>query len=157
MKQLRIIYTDNARPLINIAINKGNIGDNKSEYFDRLAPYFIFVVIAGISLLVWLFLWICWANQCCCCDFLHSKQYRLLAFWIAIVFYFGMIACCISGYVFVYRFKIDLAGATCAFEKLYWDMKEGQLREEYPKWDGLDSIGEKLNTLSEFILEFSRK
>jgi hypothetical protein len=107
--------------------------------------------------LVWLFLWICWANQCCCCDFLHSKQYRLLAFWIAIVFYFGMIACCISGYVFVYRFKIDLAGATCAFEKLYWDMKEGQLREEYPKWDGLDSIGEKLNILSEFILEFSRK
>jgi hypothetical protein len=59
-----------------------------------------------------------------------------------------MIACCISGYVFVYRFKIDLAGATCAFEKLYWDMKEGQLREEYPKWDGLDSIGEKLNILS---------
>ena len=100
---------------------------------------------------MWGFLWICWANQCCCCDFLHAKQYRLLAFWVAIVFYFGMIACCISGYVFVYRFKVDLAGATCAFEKLYWDMKEGQLRKEYPKWDGLNSIGSKLVLLSQFI------
>ena len=100
---------------------------------------------------MWGFLWICWANQCCCCDFLHAKQYRLLAFWVAIVFYFGMIACCISGYVFVYRFKVDLAGATCAFEKLYWDMKEGQLRKEYPKWDGLNSIGDKLELLSKFI------
>ena len=100
---------------------------------------------------MWGFLWICWANQCCCCDFLHAKQYRLLAFWVAIVFYFGMIACCISGYVFVYRFKVDLAGATCAFEKLYWDMKEGQLRKEYPKWDGLNFIGSKLDNLSKFI------
>ena len=62
-----------------------------------------------------------------------------------------MIACCISGYVYVYRFKIDLAGATCAFEKIYWDMKEGQLREEYPKWDGLNSIGSKLEILIKFI------
>jgi hypothetical protein len=67
-----------------------------------------------------------------------------------------MIACCISGYVYVYRFKIDLAGATCAFEKIYWDMKEGQLREEYPKWDGLNSIGSKLDLLSKFIEELMK-
>ncbi len=67
-----------------------------------------------------------------------------------------MIACCISGYVYVYRFKIDLAGATCAFEKIYWDMKEGQLREEYPKWDGLNSIGSKLEILIKFIEELNK-
>ena len=104
---------------------------------------------------MWGFIWICWANQCCFCDFLHAKQYRLLSFWVAIIFYFGMIACCISGYVYVYRFKIDLAGATCAFEKIYWDMKEGQLREEYPKWDGLNSIGNKLEILHKFIKELN--
>ena len=30
-------------------------------------------------------------------------------------------------------------------------MKEGQLRKEYPKWDGLNSIGSKLVLLSQFI------
>ena len=147
----RTIYTDNARPLINMAIGKGSYSYNRGEYVERLGPYFFFVVCAGISLIVWVFVWICWANQCCCCDFLHAKQYRNLAFWVAIIFYFGMIACCISGFVYLYRFNIDLNGATCAFEKVFYDMKEGQMKKDYPKWEGLESISWKIKNLSGFI------
>ena len=147
----RTIYTDNARPLINMAIGKGSYSYNRGEYVERLGPYFFFVVCAGISLIVWVFVWICWANQCCCCDFLHAKQYRNLAFWVAIIFYFGMIACCISGFVYLYRFNVDLNGATCAFEKVFYDMKEGQMKKDYPKWEGLESISWKIKNLSEFI------
>ncbi len=147
----RTIYTDNARPLINMAIGKGSNSYNRGEYVERLGAYFFFVACAGISLIVWVFVWICWANQCCCCDFLHAKQYRNLAFWVAIIFYFGMIACCISGFVYLYRFNIDLNGATCAFEKVYYDMKEGQMKKDYPKWEGLESISWKIKNLSGFI------
>ena len=115
----RIIYTDNPKQSINLSIKKGNPNDNKSEYFDRLPPYITFLVIAGFSLLMKVFFGFVGLINVTVVIFLHAKQYRLLAFWVAIVFYFGIITYCISGYVFVYRFKVYLSGATYAFEKIY--------------------------------------
>ena len=83
----KTIYIDNPKQLINLSIKKRNPNDNKSEYFDRLPPYFTFFVIAGFSLLMYGFLWICWANQFTVVIFLHAKQYRLLNFWVCFLFY----------------------------------------------------------------------
>ena len=115
----RTIYFDNPKQLINLSIKKGNPNDNKSEYFDRLPPYFTFLVITGFSFLMKVFFGFVGLINVTVVIFLHAKQYRLLAFWVAIVFYFGIITYCISGYVFVYRFKVYLSGATYAFEKIY--------------------------------------
>ena len=41
-----------SQPLINKAIGKGSSYENNSAYFNRLAPYFIFVVCAVISILI---------------------------------------------------------------------------------------------------------
>ena len=140
-----------SQPLINKAIGKGSSYENNSAYFNRLAPYFIFVVCAVISIIMWIFLIICYRAQCCCCDWLHTTEYKRLSWWLAIIFYLGSIACCISGFVYLYRFSRRLYGVTCALERFYYDTMDGQLKTTEPKWVGLNNTNKKMETLVSFI------
>ena len=60
----KFINHDNAEPLINLLIEKGE--GNKAAYMDHLGFYFFFVACAGLSIIIFIFNWICWKNQCCC-------------------------------------------------------------------------------------------
>ena len=104
--------------------------------------YFIFVACAGISIIVWVFNWICWLNQCCCCDFLHNPVNKRIAWWMSFIFLLGILACCISGCVSVNRFGFALEGARCAVDRIYYDSLYGQLKEDEPKWKGLNNIND---------------
>ena len=72
-------------------------GEGWSDYVDRIGLFFFFVACAGISLIVWVFNWVCWLNQCCCCDFLHNPVNKRIAWWTSFAFLLGILACCISG------------------------------------------------------------
>lgn len=89
--------------------------------------YFFFVACAGVSIVVWIFNWICWTNQCCCCDFLHNPINKRIAWWMSFSFLLGMLACCISGCVSVNRFGFALEGAWCAVDRIYYDTINGEL------------------------------
>ena len=89
--------------------------------------FFFFVACAGVSIIVWIFNWICWLNQCCCCDFLHNPVNKRIAWWISFIFLLGMLACCISACVTVNRFGFALDGALCSLDRIYYDFKNGQL------------------------------
>ena len=114
-------------------------GEGWDDYVDRIGLFFFFVACAGISLIVWVFNWICWLNQCCCCDFLHNPINKRIAWWLSFTFLCGMLACCISGCVSVNRFGFAIEGARCALDRIYYDSINGQLKEK-PKWEGFDNI-----------------
>ena len=121
------------------------------EYVDRIGLFFFFVACAGISLIVWAFNWICWLNQCCCCDFLHNPVNKRIAWWMSFTFLCGMLACCISGCVSVNRFGFAIEGARCALDRLYYDSINGQLKTNEPKWNGFKNSYDLLNNFYSFI------
>ena len=123
---------------------------NWEIYLDRIGLFFIFTACAGISLIVWIFNWICWLNQCCCCDFLHNPVNKRIAWWMSFSFLLGILACCISAFVSINRFGFALEGAWCAVDRIYYDSLYGQLKNSEPKWEGFD----KINEISENLYKF---
>ena len=113
--------------------------------------FFFFIACAGISIIVWIFNWICWFNQCCCCDFLHNPINKRLVWWTSFIFLLGILACCISGFVTTNRFGFALEGSYCSFERFYYDSLYGQLKETYPKWEGFKSIENNFTDLISFL------
>ena len=95
---------------------------------DRIGLFFFFCGCAGISIIVWVFNWICWINQCCCCDFLHNPVNKRIAWWISFIFLLGILACCISAFVSGNRFGFAVKGSRCAIDRIYYDFKYGRLK-----------------------------
>ena len=124
---------------------------NKASYIEHIGLFFFFVACSGVSIIVWVFNWICWHNQCCCCDFLHNPINKRIVWWTCFIFFLGLLACCISGFVTTNRFGFALEGSYCSFERFYYDSIYGQLKENYPKWEGLENLSKKLEKLDEFI------
>ena len=124
---------------------------NKASYIEHIGLFFFFVACSGVSIIVWVFNWICWHNQCCCCDFLHNPINKRIVWWTCFIFFLGLLACCISGFVTTNRFGFALEGSYCSFERFYYDSIYGQLKENYPKWEGLENLSKKLEKLNEFI------
>lgn len=137
-------------------INNSQVNNKKDDYREYIENridiglFFFFVACAGVSIIVWIFNWICWLNQCCCCDFLHNPVNKRIAWWISFTFLLGMLAFCICAFVSVNRFGFALEGAWCSLDRIYYDFKNGQLKESYPKWIGLIAIKETLNDFNTF-------
>ena len=51
-----------------------------------------------------------------------------------------MLAFCICAFVSVNRFGFSLEGAWCALDRIYYDFKNGHLKESHPKWIGLTNL-----------------
>ena len=53
-----------------------------------------------------------------------------------------MLACCISACVTVNRFGFALDGALCSLDRIYYDFKNGELKDTYPKWIGFEDLNQ---------------
>ena len=136
---------------------KGTGQSNWENYLDHIGLWFIFTACAGISLIVWVFNWVCWLNQCCCCDFLHNPINKRIAWWMSFSFLLGILACCISAFVSVNRFGFALEGAWCAIDRIYYDSIYGQLKTSDPKWKGFSYVNTISNHLYNFYEELKTK
>ena len=124
-----------------------------SDYVEArvgVGLFFFFVACAGVSIIVWIFNWICWLNQCCCCDFLHNPVNKRIAWWMSFSFILGILACCIAGIVSAKRFGFALEGARCALDRMYYDTVNGQIKIEGPKWIGFERLKTLICLFSNF-------
>ena len=124
---------------------------NWDTYLDHIGLFFFFCGCAGVSIIVWVFNWVCWLNQCCCCDFLHNPVNKRIAWWMSFTFLLGMLACCISAFVTVNRFGFALEGSWCAIDRIYFDITKGQLKVTEPRWEGFDNITKIVDTFSKIF------
>ena len=125
-------------------------GSDWGTYGERVGLFFIFVACAGVSIIVWIFNWVCWLNQCCCCDFLHNPVNKRIAWWLSFSFLLSILACCISAFVTVNRFGFALNGAMCAFDRIYYDALNGQLKKQGEKWEGIGNTRNILGDIQDF-------
>ena len=129
---------------------KGEDHGNWDTYLDHIGLFFFFCACAGVSIIVWIFNWICWLNHCCCCDFLHNPVNKRIAWWMGFTFLLGILACCISAFVTVNRFGFALEGSWCAVDRIYYDSINGQLKQTEPRWEGVDNITNILKNFKDF-------
>ena len=132
---------------------KGVGEDNYSSYMEHIGYYFFFVACAGISIIVWVFNWICWKKQYCCFDSLHSTIKKRIVWWFSFTFLLGMLAFCIAGFITTRRFGFALLGSWCSFDRFYYDSLNGQIKPTYPKWEGLSKLSNLLTKFRNFIID----
>ena len=123
-----------------------------SSYYDHIGPFFTFTGCAFVSIIVWIFNWICWRNNCCCCDFLHNPINKRIAWWFCFSFLLGMVACCISAFVSINRLGFALEGTRCAVDRIYYDTINGQLKTTKPLWEGFDDNKKLIEYLETFYI-----
>ena len=63
----------------------------------------------------------------------------------------GILACAISGTVTSNRFGFALEGSWCAFDRIYFDSLNGQLKNTYPKWVGFEHLSKNLTNIKNFL------
>ena len=55
------------------------------------------------------------------------------------------------------RFGIIVRAVQCAYERIYYDSQFGQLKDSFPKWEGLETNLLKLNESKNFIDNIKKK
>ena len=61
-----------------------------------------------------------------------------------------MLACSISACVSINRFGFALDGALCSLDRIYYDFKNGELKDTYPRWTGFKHLEEITDNLENF-------
>ena len=80
----------------------------------------------------------------CCFKVYHNPIFQRIFWWLSFSLLCGILACCISGIVIAVRFGKYTRVAQCGYERIYYDSQFGQLKDSYPRWEGLYNNSIKL-------------
>ena len=80
-----------------------------------------------------------------------------MAFTIAVIGFVLIIGGCFAGFFFKDFLLEDINGVICSFERLYFDIMEGQINLNTPKWPGLEKMPDKLTTLHSVLKAISNQ
>ena len=135
---------------ISLLNKKKNKSYNK-YISTRLGIYFIFVGIAGFALIYWGLFWCCLKYPICCYypendENILKNLYLILVY----VFYGFNIILIILSFIYSYKYNKRLNGIKCALERNYYNIKEGQIKNNKLKWPGLDNLNTYLDQISDF-------
>ena len=108
----------------------------------------IFAGCALISIVIWVCNWVCWIRQCCCFSAFDEYSNKIFVWWLCFIFFSGVIACCIAGFVTANRYGFCTYAVQCAYERIYYDTKNGQIKNTLPKWGGINDTQAKLSELN---------
>ena len=108
----------------------------------------IFAGCALISIVIWVCNWVCWIRQCCCFSAFDEYSNKIFVWWLCFIFFSGVIACCIAGFVTANRYGFCTYAVQCAYERIYYDIKNGQIKNTLPKWGGINETQSKLSELN---------
>ena len=117
----------------------------------NISGYFTFVVFSVLGIVGWIFNWLCWKKKMCCFKVYHNPIIQRIVWWFSFLLLCGILACSISGIVVVVRFGKYTRAAQCGYERIYYDSQFGQLKDSYPRWEGLYNNSMKLNNSLKFI------
>ena len=111
---------------------------------SEIGGFFIFVAFAVLGIIGWVFNWLCWKKQWCCFKLYHNPIIQRIFWWFSFSFLCGLTACGISGIVTTVRFGKIVRAVQCAYERVYYDLQYGQLKDSFPRWEGLKNISKKV-------------
>ena len=141
------INRDYVRPLIEIE-KGGKKSDYIGYYIERLAINFVYFSIAILIIIFWILFSFCLCNpKFCFIEKKGEKNITLIAFIISIACFLGCFSCSISAFVYSHQYENYLDGALCGVERIYYDIKDGQVKENGENWLGLAKISNVLEQI----------
>ena len=115
----------------------------------------IFAFCALVSIVLWILNWVCWYRECCCFRACDDYSNKVFSWWLSFVCFCGIIGCCIAGFVTANRVGFTSYAVQCAYERVYYDTTIGQLKSEYPRWDGIEKTKNYLSGLANIYSDVS--
>ena len=116
-----------------------------------MAVFIIFAVFAFLSLVFWVLNWFCWRRKLCCFKVFDEYSDKVFVWWLSWVFFCGILACIIAGFVSANRLGFALNGIQCAYERIYYDSINGQMKDSYPKWMGFKNANDTINLFKNIL------
>ena len=117
----------------------------------HIGGFFVFVGLAGVSLILWGLYWHCWLKKSCCMKEYHNPVNIRAFWWISFIGFCGVFACCISGIVTSYNFNNMVGSIKCAYERIYYDSQYGELKTSSTKWKGFKNNDNLFNEYKKII------
>ena len=118
---------------------------------SKIGGFLTFAAIACLGIVGWIFNWFCWRQKICCFKVYHNPIIQRTFWWLSFTLLCGILACCISGIVIAVRFGKYTRVAQCGYERIYYDSQFGQLKDSYPRWEGLYNNSIKLKNTLKFV------
>ena len=128
--------------------NLGSLDTNKLvDYLMRTLPFLIFLVFGVLSIFGWIICCICCCCDCCCCCCCKKESCKVPCFIFTFVFYALCVAISIYGLSQSKKIFVGLANTECSILKFFGQVLDGEIKQERPRWAGIDIIKNLLDQL----------
>ena len=130
---------------------QAEIVDQKEDliaYGKHVLPILIFLVIGILSLPGWLICCFCCCCNCCCCCCCKKPGCKIPCFIFTYIFYGLSVAICFYGLSKSNSIFVGLADTECSILRFFDQVLDGEIKEDRPRWAGIDTIKKILNDIS---------
>ena len=126
--------------LINFLSNEGSMEENINKYISHLSFVVVIFVLFLLSIPGWIF---CCSSSCCkCCFCCCLKKQKCKKPFFIIISIMNLIIFIISilGIIKTNIIFVDLSNAECSILRFINEVINGELKNDFPKWGGIDNI-----------------
>ena len=121
--------------------NLGSLDTNKLvDYLMRTLPFLIFLAFGVLSIFGWIICCICCCCDCCCCCCCKKESCKVPCFIFTFVFYALSVAISIYGLTQSKKIFVGLANTECSILKFFGQVLDGEIKQERPRWAGIEDI-----------------
>ena len=117
-------------------------------YGKHILPILIFLVIGILSLPGWLICCFCCCCNCCCCCCCKKPGCKIPCFIFTYIFYGLSVSICLYGLSQSNNIFVGLADTECSILRFFDQVLDGEIKEERPRWAGIEVIKNILNDIS---------
>ena len=121
-----------------------------SKHMKSLLIYFVFVILAIVAWLIFLFSCCC---NCCCCCCCKRNGCKIPLFIIINIFFALSISLSVYGLIKSNSITAGIDNTKCSILKFFAQILEGETKPTLPKWAGLNKINDILKDMKEEIEE----
>ena len=133
-----------------------SIKDDATAYIMHMLPIFIFLVIGILTLPAWPVCCFCCCCNCCCCCCCKKPGCKIPCFIFTYIFYALSVAICIYGLTQSNSVFVGIADTECSMLKFFDQIIEGEIKEELPRWAGIDGINEIMQDINNQIEDLKK-
>lgn len=132
-----------------------NTDDLLDYSLDRILPMAVFLVFGILGYIGWVVCCFCCCCNCCCCCCCKKTSCKLPCFVFTYIFYALAIAVCVYGLTQANKIFVGLANTECSLLKFFDQVIDGEMKQETPRWAGINSITNLLTKINTTINDLS--
>ena len=132
-----------------------NTDDILDYAMDRILPMSVFLTFGILGFIGWIVCCFCCCFNCCCCCCCKKKTCKIPCFVFTYVFYALVIVVCIYGLTQTNKIFVGLANTECSFLKFFDQVVDGEMKQDLPRWAGINSIQGLLTNINNTLKDLS--